>query len=55
MYFIVAIYEQNRLLQEDAIDIKENKNFEDLLSEIWGYRVDDQKISVQFYNPIMNH
>jgi hypothetical protein len=28
MYFIVAVYELNKLLQEDVVNIEENKNFQ---------------------------
>jgi hypothetical protein len=54
MYFIIAVYEQKKLLQEDAITMEEDKNFEDLLIETLGY-ITEQKITLKFYNPVTNN
>ena len=54
----MLFYELNKLLQEDAINIEENKIFKDLLNnEVWGYnRPIRRKIKVgQKEKEIMNN
>jgi hypothetical protein len=55
---MLLFYELNKLLQEDAVNIEENKIFKDLLNnEVWGYnRPIRRKIKVgQKEKEIMNN
>ena len=54
MYFIVAVYKQNKLLLEDAITMEEDNNFEDLLIETLEY-ITEEKGILKFFNPLTNH
>ena len=49
MYFIVAVYKQNKLLLEDAITTEEDNNFEDLLIETLG-----ENVTLKFFNLLTN-
>lgn len=54
MYFIVAVYEQHKLLLEDAITMEEDNNFEDLLTKTLGY-ITERNVTLKFFNPLTNH
>ncbi|PYY20207.1 MAG: hypothetical protein DMG62_23830 [Acidobacteria bacterium] len=54
MYFIVAVYKQNKLLLEDAITMEEDNSFEDLLIETLGY-ITEEKVTLKFFNTLTNH
>ena len=54
MYFIVAVYKQNKLLLEDAITMEEDNNFEDLLIETLEY-ITEEKGILKFFNPLTNY
>jgi hypothetical protein len=52
MWFIVAIYKEKKLLNEDAVEVESKETFGDLLFEVLGYSIFDQPIVVQFYNEL---
>ena len=52
MWFIVAVYKETKLLNEDAVEIESTETFGDLLYEVLGYDIFDQPIVVQFYNEL---
>ena len=51
MHFIVAVYDQNKLILEDAIELEINKSFDDLLIETLDF-VTDRRVTVKFYNTL---
>ncbi|UZO23562.1 uncharacterized protein OCT59_015896 [Rhizophagus irregularis] len=52
MWFIVAVYKETKLLNEDAVEMESTETFSDLLFEVLGYDIFDQPIVVQFYNEL---
>jgi hypothetical protein len=52
MWFIVAVYKEKKLLNEDAVEVESTRTFGDLLFEVLGYDIFDQPIVVQFYNEL---
>ena len=52
MWFIVAVYKEMKLLNEDAVEMESTETFNDLLFEVLGYDIFDQPIVVQFYNEL---
>ena len=52
MWFIVAVYKEAKLLNEDAVELDSTETFADLLFEVLGYDIFDQPIIVQFYNEL---
>ena len=52
MWFIVAVYKEAKLLNEDAVELESTETFGDLLFEVLGYDIFDQPVIVQFYNEL---
>jgi len=48
MWFIVAVYRETKLLNEDALEMESTETFGDLLFEVLGYDIFDQPIIGQF-------
>ena len=52
MWFIVAVYKEKKLLNENTIEMEPTRTFDDLLFEALDYDVFDQPVIVQFYNKL---
>src|SRR5271154_3301596 len=53
MWFIVAVYKEKKLLNENAIEMETSLHtFNDLLLEVLGYDIFDQPVIVQIYNEL---
>ena len=52
MWFIVAVYKEKKLLNEDAVELEPTQTFNDLLFEVLDYDIFDQPVVVQFYNEL---
>jgi len=46
MWFIVAIYKENKLLNENALEIETTQTFDNLLYEALDYDIFDQPVVV---------